>query len=237
MVGSRRWFTGPRYAMQSVTHFQSCVFSIKHRGIQYWRDLALGSGFDIEMIYTKKIQLDADAIGLDDEMDMTPTLAKFLYLNRHLVQERLEIVQEGLEEYRAHCRHEAELKQKTLSYEFLTQVYNWPLQHLEVIKAVEKSESDLRVRNLFAASQDSLDLATQRMQVTGRSEITVWWYLFWVRFIVCILDTQLTVFRMTFGEEIMIRSEACSNMRTILILTMQAPLHTVHFPGLQWKLF
>jgi hypothetical protein len=166
--------------MQSVTHFQSCIFSIKHHGIQYWKDLPLGSGFDVEMTYTKEIHLDGDAIGLDDEMEMTPTLAKFLHLNRDLVQARLELIQEGIAEYRTHSRREAEWKQRTLSYEFLTQVYNWPLKHIEVIKAVENYESDLRVRDLFAASEDSLQLASQRMQVTGRSEITVWWYLFWV---------------------------------------------------------
>lgn len=166
--------------MQSVTHFHSCVFTIKHHGIQYWKDLPFGSGFDIEMVYTEDIKITGDAIGLNEGIEMTPDLAKFLRLNRHLIQLRLGEIEERMEEYREFCRQEAELKQQTLSYEFLTLVYNWPLQRFEIIKAVEQNERDLRVRDMFASSSDALDMTSQRMQVTSRSEITVWWYLFWV---------------------------------------------------------
>jgi hypothetical protein len=161
-------------------HFRSCVFSIKHQGIHFWNDLPLGSGFGIEMAYTKDIHLDGDAIGLDDNIDLTPSLAKFLRLNSHLIQSRLDIVQQGLDEYRQKCREEVEKKEQTLSYQFLTRVYNWPLEPAEAIEAVEECEHDLRVRQLFALNQESLALASQRAKAAGRSEVTVWWYLFWV---------------------------------------------------------
>ncbi|KIM22943.1 hypothetical protein M408DRAFT_269120 [Serendipita vermifera MAFF 305830] len=178
-VGARKWFSGRQYSMQTAVEFHSCVFSLKYRGSQFWKDLPLGSGFDIELSYTKDIRLDGDAIGIEHDMGMTSTLAKFLHLNRDLVHTRLESLLAGLDEYRRETRKQMRLKQKTLSYHFLAHVYNWPLRPAQVVKAVEQYESDLRVRDLFAANDASLAMVTQRMDIVGRSEITVWWYLFW----------------------------------------------------------
>jgi hypothetical protein len=165
--------------MQSATHFHSCVFSLKTHGILFWKGLPLGSGFDIELTYTKDIRLDADAIGVEDDMEISSNLAKFLHLNRDLVQARLDIILTSLEEYRRESRKQNKLKQKTLSYHFLTSVYNWPLRPVEVVQAIEKHESDQRVRDLFAANGAAIKMAAQRMDTVGRSEINVWWYLFW----------------------------------------------------------
>lgn len=165
--------------MQSAVEFHSCVFSLKYRGSQFWKDLPLGSGFDVELTYTKDIKLDGDAIGIEHDMDLNSTLAKFLHLNRDLVQTRLDNLLTSLEDYRRETRRQIKLKQRTLSYRFLTQVYNWPLRPTEVVRVVEQYESDLRVRDLFAANEASLAMATQRMDAVGRSEITLWWFLFW----------------------------------------------------------
>ena len=165
--------------MQSTIHFQSCVFSLKHHGIQFWKDTPLGSGFEIQLSYTKDIHLDADAIGIEDDMEISPILAKFLHLNRDLVEARLDLLLEGLEEYRREMRRQNKRKRTALSYQFLTRVYNWPARPAEVVKAVEQHESDLRVRDLFAANGGALQMASERMDAVCRSEITIWWYLFW----------------------------------------------------------
>ena len=165
--------------MQSAIEFHSCVFSLKYHGNQFWKDLPLGSGFEVELSYTKDIRLDGDAIGIEHDLEITSTLAKFLHLNRELVESRLEGLLMDLEEYRRESRRQNRLKRKTLSYHFLTRVYNWPLRPTETVKVVEQCETDLRVRDLFAANEISLVMATQRMDIVGRSEITVWWYLFW----------------------------------------------------------
>lgn len=181
LVGSRSWISGEKYAMQATTHFRSCVFELKHHGVQYWNNLALGSGFDIRLTYSKKVQLDGTAIGLDDDFDMNPTLAKFLSFNRHLIQSRSTELSLCLQDYRRDSRKEMETKHKVLSYKFLTMVYNWPSPAKDVTSAVEENESDENVKLLFSTNQSSLDVANQRMEATGRSEVTVWWYLFWVR--------------------------------------------------------
>ncbi|CAG7849321.1 SubName: Full=Uncharacterized protein {ECO:0000313/EMBL:CCA70937.1} [Serendipita indica DSM 11827] len=178
-VGSRTWFSGRRYTMQKTTHFHSCVFSIRRRGIQYWKDLPIGSGFDVELRYNKDVHLDGDAIGLADEFHLTPTLAHFLHLNRHLIQLHQDGLERKLKAYRKECRKVAKAKQRVLTYGFLTQVYNWPLQPKQVVDVVEKEQADLRVREMFAANVRSLEAAGERMKYAGRSEITVWWFLFW----------------------------------------------------------
>ncbi|KAG8801762.1 hypothetical protein FRC16_011205 [Serendipita sp. 398] len=178
-IGSRTWFTGRRYSMQSAIHFRSCLFTIKHRGIQFWRDLPLGSGFDIELVYNKEVCLDSDGIGLDDHLDVTQTLARFLQLNQHIIQSRLPKIEEMLQEYRRECRKVAKAKNKVLSYGFLTRVYNWPLKPDEVVSTVDTHEQDLRVRDIFASNTDAVEAASQRINFASRSEVTVWWFLFW----------------------------------------------------------
>lgn len=166
--------------MQSTTHFHSCVFEIKRRGLQFWEEVPLGSGFDVQMTYSKNVKLDGDAIGINDDFELTPTLAKFLYMNRHLINLHSERLHAALHEYRVFCKEEARKKRETLSYQFLTEVYLWTSSPKEVSEVVEELEIDLRVRQLFVKSQHVIHAMDRRMHTVSRSEVTIWWYLFWV---------------------------------------------------------
>jgi len=53
-----------------------------------WQVLQLGSGLDIELIYDRDVQVDGGVFGLDDDYDLTPSLARFLALNRTLIAGR-----------------------------------------------------------------------------------------------------------------------------------------------------
>lgn len=166
--------------MQSTIRFQSCVFELKHQGVQFWHDLDLGSGFEVQLTYSKKVKLDGTAIGLDHDIDMNPTLAKFLSFNRHLIQTRSTELSLHFQDYRKHSRKEVDSKHQVLSYHFLTMIYNWPSRAKNVITIIDENEPNEQVRHLFSANQSSLDVANERMKATGRSEVTVWWYLLWV---------------------------------------------------------
>lgn len=188
LVGSRKWFTGRQYSMQSVTHFHSCVFELKRRGTQSIEGFPLGSGFDIQLTYARDVQLDGDILGLNDDFDLSPLLAKFLHMNQHLVNDRIEVVEGALQLYRSTARKEARKKRKTLSYGFTTEVWNWPAPPGEVAKTVEGLERDLRVRHLILEREDALLAAKERMDAVGRSEVATWWYLFWVRLLLNIMS-------------------------------------------------
>ncbi len=187
LVGSRKWFTGSQYSMQSAMHFHSCVFELKRRGTQLIEGFPLGSGFDIQLTYAPNVQLDGDILGLNDDLDLSPLLAKFLRMNQHLINDRIEMVEGALQRYRSTARKEARKKRKTLSYGFTTEVWNWPAPPGEVAKTVEGIERDLRARHLILEREDALLAAKERMDAVERSEVATWWYLFWVRLLLNIM--------------------------------------------------
>src|SRR4051794_16296944 len=110
----------------AVHHFQRCVLRIRRHGHLVWAGMQLGSGFEIELMYGGDLRLDGTAIGLDDDYDLTPTLARFLAFNEDLVHQGLEPFQAALGNYRAHHRNECRMKASALSYRFLAFVYDQP---------------------------------------------------------------------------------------------------------------
>ncbi|THH11204.1 hypothetical protein EW145_g801 [Phellinidium pouzarii] len=91
---------GRRYQARSVVKFKSCVFAIKRKGRLIWRDLDLGSGFDIELTYATNVKVSKDALGLNDEWDLSPTLARFLALNQSLISKRLPFIEQVIHDFR-----------------------------------------------------------------------------------------------------------------------------------------
>jgi len=226
--------------MQSVTHFHSCVFELKRRGTQFIEGFPLGSGFDIQLTYAHKVQLDGDILGLNDDFDLSPLLAKFLHMNQHLINDRIEVVESALWRYRKTARKEARRKRKALSYGFTTEVWNWPAPPDEAAKTVEGLERDLRVRHLILEREDALLAAKERMDGVGQSEIATWWYLFWVRLLLSTMSRmyshpQPAFLRTISGGKTILRIPVWRNTLRILIPTIQHPLHTVHYQGQRWK--
>jgi len=101
--------------MKSSVHFQTCVLRINRQGHLLWRNLSLGSGFQVQLSYAKNVQVDADVIGLNDDFDLTSPLAHFLALNQELVVARLAQVEETLASYRLHRLKECQWKLDVLT--------------------------------------------------------------------------------------------------------------------------
>jgi hypothetical protein len=131
-------------------------------------------------------------IGLDAEFDLTPQLARFLALNRDLIHDRLQHIDNAICDYRRRTRRNARSKCDTLTYEFLCTVYCSPKEPHHLAKTLAEQEKDLRVRETFVEHEDALIAANERMDFVNRSEASAWWYLYWVRpiTIVCICTKQ-----------------------------------------------
>lgn len=142
--------------------------------------MQLGSGFSIELHYAKDVQVDGDIIGLNDDYDLTPDLARFIALNQDLIPRRLEYIEEVLTSYRRHHRKECRWKSHVLTYRFLTHVYDRPREPPGVAKSSIQLERDLRVRELMAGNQVVFQTAYERLEAVSSSPTTAWWYLFWV---------------------------------------------------------
>ncbi|EIW64596.1 uncharacterized protein TRAVEDRAFT_55490 [Trametes versicolor FP-101664 SS1] len=180
-VGDRETFCccGKRYAAQTSIHYQSCVFHLKRRGEVRWEGLELGSGFDVEMTYAKKVQVSGAVIGLTDDYELTQPLAHFLAMNEPLIPTRLAYIEAALHNYRHHFRKEARWKRETLSYRFLTMVYDQPRDPRGLSESAIEWERDPRVRKLMASNVNIFEITYDRLCAVGSSELATWWYIFW----------------------------------------------------------
>jgi hypothetical protein len=132
-------------------------------------------------MYSKKVIVDGAAIGLTDDCDVTPLLAQFLSLNKQLIQDRIEKIEGALDSYRLYHIQECRRKARTLSYRFLTAVYDQPQDPKELAERCLEFEEDLRVQRLMMDNKAVFKAAYERFSIVTRSEASTWWYLFWVR--------------------------------------------------------
>ena len=182
-VGDRGKFCccGKRYGAKTTVHYQVAKFEIRRNGYVEWEGLDLGSGFDVQLTYAKDVRVGGSVIGLTDDYDLNQLLAHFLSLNENLVPSRLSYIEAVIHNYRQHYRKEFEWKKRTLSYRFLSEVYDhYPREPRGLSESAMEMESDPRVRKLMAGSVDVFGITYERMAAVSTSELATWWYIFWV---------------------------------------------------------
>ncbi|KAG7450562.1 uncharacterized protein BT62DRAFT_884109 [Guyanagaster necrorhizus] len=168
-----------RYKTQSSTYYDYCVLRIKQRGHLAWQGLQLGSGFDINLAYSKKLDVDGSIIGLNDDFDLTPLLARFFMLNRQLISSRLAYIETTLASYRRHHRRECLRKSEALTYRFLSCVYDHPREPSGLTASSIEMEKDPRMRMLMSGSEEVFSAAYTRFSAVSVNETSTWWYIFW----------------------------------------------------------
>ncbi|KAJ7038241.1 hypothetical protein C8F04DRAFT_998180 [Mycena alexandri] len=179
-IGSHSaWFSSNRYKADSSVAYHSCVLRIRRHGHLEWEGLPLGSGFEIELHYAKNVQVDGDIIGLNDDYDLTPDLARFLSLNQDLIPRRLQRIEEALHGYRRHHRKESRWKSHVLTHRFLTHVYDQPRESSGLAESSIQFERDLRVRELMVGNEAVFQTSYERLEAVSTSPTATWWYLFW----------------------------------------------------------
>ena len=140
----------------------------------------MGSGFEVQLTYSRQVKRDGDVIELDDDFELTPALSEFLLLNRDLINHRSAHFEQLLKAYRRELRKDFDNKAKTLTYRFLADVYNHPARPEDVAKIVEKQEPNLKVRDILLSREDAFLAASERMELVTSSDVATWWYLLWV---------------------------------------------------------
>ncbi|THH16822.1 hypothetical protein EW146_g3878 [Bondarzewia mesenterica] len=170
---------GLRYKAQAVVSYETCVLNIKRKGYLVWEDVQLGSGFDVELTYSKNVRLDGGVIGLNDDYDLTAPLAQFLTMNHEVIAAQLPHLDAVLAAYRQHHKKECQRKEDVLTYRFLTHVYDQPRDPSGLAESSIEFERDLRVRQLMVGSEAVFETAYQRLSAVTTSEAATWWYIFW----------------------------------------------------------
>jgi len=141
--------------------------------------LQLGSGFDVEITYNKHVSIHGAAIGINDEYDLTPTLARFLAQSHALIHSRMGGIEALLAGYRQYCRQECNKKVDVLSYGFLSRVFDHPRDPEGLAQDAIKHEHDLRVRQLLVGNEEAFHITYERLAAVSTTELATWWYIFW----------------------------------------------------------
>lgn len=180
-VGSRApWLFGRmHYHATSQKVYHHCTLRIRRHGQLPWEGTDFGSGMAIELDYTKSLKVEASAIGLTDDFELTAPLAKFFAQNEDLISKGLDRVEAALQRYRDHYRKECRWKAKVLSYRFLATVYNRPRDPTALNKNVFELERDHRIRDLILNDNDVFTNTFERLTYVTSSEVNTFWYLFW----------------------------------------------------------
>ncbi|KAI0695179.1 hypothetical protein BC835DRAFT_1273773 [Cytidiella melzeri] len=183
VIGARRplccCLPGRRYEAQTALQYRYAIFRLKRQGTLDWENINLGSGFEVELTYARKVVVTGSVIGLTDDFDLSTPLARFLSLNEDLIVQPLVHIEGAIQRYRNHMLRECERKNDALSYRFLVSVYNRPREPTGLAESSIEFEKDLRVRRLLLASEDIFTITHERLSVASRCEITTWWYIFW----------------------------------------------------------
>ncbi|KAJ3516260.1 hypothetical protein NLJ89_g1239 [Agrocybe chaxingu] len=173
------WCCGRNYSAVTSRQYQHAVLRIKRRGHLIWKGLPLGSGFTVELRYSKKVKVSGEVIGLNEDYDLTSSLARFLEINRELVDQGLRSIEGKLSEYRQHHRKECRWKSRVLTYRFLTSVYDKPRDPDTIAQSCLDLERDTRVCQLMSRSEPVFRSAYDRLAAVSTSEAATWWYIFW----------------------------------------------------------
>ena len=161
--------------------YRAAVFKLQRQGALRFEGTDLGSGFGVQLQYARGVRVDGSVIGLNDDFDLTPPLARFLALNEDAVGDGVARLETVLARYRHTMRREARAKADALSYRFLTAVYDRPQGPVGLTDSAIDFERDPRVRKLMLESGEVFMMSYERLQAASRSELTTWWYVFWVR--------------------------------------------------------
>ncbi|CAE6405463.1 unnamed protein product [Rhizoctonia solani] len=180
LVGNRfRWIGGRRYHACQTTDYHEARFRIRRQGSLEWNNVNLASGFDVSLQYSKKLNLDGSLIGLNISFELTPQLARFLLLNKTILESRMSAYLNALRDYRTHALIEVESKIEALSYGFITSLYASPMDPVSIASSLARNERNLRVRDLAVGYEHAFQTMYERMHYVTRAPVEAWWFLFW----------------------------------------------------------
>lgn len=123
--------------------------------------------------------LSAEELGIGPSFELSSRLASFLRDNRHLVEQASPSVRRKLHEHRQFFARDALLKEATLSYAFLVDVYGADGLDDKTLEAALEGEQDAKVRSLPSRHSGSLAFMQERLRVVNRDLACQWWYVIW----------------------------------------------------------
>lgn len=120
-------------------------------------------------MHERELCLDAADCGISDDFTLSPTLAKIFKDNKHIIEQRLPLIQKALNDHRHYFAQLAESKKNTLSYEFLLKIHgDVDLSLGEMQKVLHDTERSPLVRQMPQVWMGSMILLQERMKYVCR---------------------------------------------------------------------
>lgn len=188
---SRTTFTLPIVYREGVLH-------VKVKPFSEWQGYNFSSGFEVSIDYASGERLDPEgathvrqpisvsasqAFGLHDDFLLTTATAAFLQANEVPLRQRVPQMESLLEQYRSHFHSEAVRKRETLTYDFLTDIFDavelWDAPPEKLHAAFHAASLLPAVQTLPQRYPASIHGLYERLAAVRRSPVHTFWYLWW----------------------------------------------------------
>ncbi|KAI8461657.1 hypothetical protein BY996DRAFT_4573263 [Phakopsora pachyrhizi] len=178
----------------SNVEFRSGILKIQRNFLSQWKGYNYNSGFEVFIDYCDGVARKKDgstksqinytrgpkSLGIRQDFDITPTLAKIFFDNRHIIDEKMNIVQYALNTHREHFAAEFDKKLFTMSPHFMNVFFaqnNEKSPISELKEHVKTEEANSQLQQFPEICRGSLKILDERMDAVNRNRCTQIWYL------------------------------------------------------------
>lgn len=166
-------------------HYTSGILNVKVKDFAKWEDYNYSAGFEVTVQYHQDLKVEASrAIGLSHCYFLSSSVASFFRANEDLLLLRVPEMRERLKRYRVHYANEAQWKEKVLSYEFATDVFDDIedddfCSQQALLAAFRRHSSAKHVQELPLRYPGSTQSLYERFHWVTSSKIHEFWFVFW----------------------------------------------------------
>lgn len=181
--------------ISQTVSYEFCTVKIKRNSNFLWQGYNYSSGFEgffewkggkgIGIGKNGKLSTDCELTlsgnqcgMIHSDFSLTLPLATLFKNNRHIIEQRLPLIEEAIVRHRNYFAREFESKRQTLSYDFLFTIFaenTLSIEDLDLNSGkVEKNE---KVKNLVKNHSTSFNCLQERMNLVTSSKVRTWWYI------------------------------------------------------------
>ncbi|GAA5907037.1 uncharacterized protein JCM6883_006120 [Sporobolomyces salmoneus] len=180
------------FGFAQVIRYEFARIKIDRNSSLVWQGYNCSSGFEVSFEWKDgvgiasngkarsdfELVLPGSQCGIFADFSLTKPLAILFQTNRQIIDQQLSLVEDSLARHRRYFAEEAELKRRTLSYDFLFSIYAEDgLSSEELDSRLEGLEVNEKVKKLVKEHPTTFKSLEERMKVVTSSRIRAWWFI------------------------------------------------------------
>ncbi|GAA5976071.1 hypothetical protein JCM5350_000303 [Sporobolomyces pararoseus] len=181
--------------ISQTVSYEFCAVKIKRNSSFFWQGYNYSSGFEVTFEWKGgkgigigkngklstdfELTLPGNQCGMiHSDFSLTLPLATLFKNNRHIIEQRLPLIEEAIVRHRNYFAKEFESKRQTLSYDFLFTIFAENTLSIEELDSnLGKVEKNEKVKNLIKNHSTSFNCLQERMKLVTSSKVRTWWYI------------------------------------------------------------